>query len=206
MSLGRNIMCERTLTSLVVYCINIKSRYNTEAVIWHNFERMILKGFFHYVRTSDCSFRTQPVLRSSKTSKEKSTLQMVAPKRSKSSICSLLNLGDNFEKRQNRTDNKLRSQTEASMSRPSQVESTYVQTVTDGSCLCPEFRAFTRLSCVNVQTFVRSSDFRAFMSRLSCVHQTFVRSTYFCAFMCRLLCIHVQTFERSTDLFSFTRF
>ena len=72
---------------------------------------------------------------------------------------------------------RLRCQTEASMSRPSQTESTYVQTVPDGSCLCPDFRAFmSRLSCVR-QTFVRScSDFRAFMSRLSCVRQTFVLS------------------------------
>ena len=71
---------------------------------------------------------------------------------------------------------RLRCQTEASMSRPSQTESTYVQTVSGGSCLCPDFRAFARLSCVHVQNFVRSPDFRAFMSRLSCVHQTFVRS------------------------------
>ena len=56
---------------------------------------------------------------------------------------------------------RLRCQTETSMSRPSQTESTYVQTVPDGSCLCPDFRAFARLSCVYVQTFVRSPDFRS---------------------------------------------
>ena len=45
---------------------------------------------------------------------------------------------------------------------------------------CPDFRAFDRLSCVHVQTFVRSCpDFRAF-DRLSCVHvQTFVRFLMF---------------------------
>ena len=70
-----------------------------------------------------------------------------------------------------------------------------------------DFRAFMfRLSCVHVQTFVRSCpdfrafmfSFRAFMSRLSCVHvQTFVRSCPdFRAFI-RLSCIHVQTFVRS---------
>ena len=95
---------------------------------------------------------------------------------------------------------RLRSQTEASMSRPSQTESTYVQTVPDGSCLCPDFRAFTRLSVVNVQTFVRSPDFRAFMSRLLCVHPIFVRSTDFCAFMSRLSCVR-QTFVRSCSDF-----
>ena len=105
------------------------------------------------------------------------------------------------------------------MSRPSQTESAYVQTFVRS---CPDFRAFTRLSCVHiqtfvrspdfrafnrflcvhVQTFVRSPDFRAFISRLSCVHQTFVRSTDFCAFMSRLSCVH-QTFVRSTDFCAF---
>ena len=100
---------------------------------------------------------------------------------------------------------RLRCQTEASMSRPSQTESTYVQTVPDGKCLCPDFRAFIRLSCVHVQTFVRSCpDFRAF-DRLSCVHQTFVRSSDFRAFMSRFSCVHVQIFVRSTDFRAFTR-
>ena len=31
-----------------------------------------------------------------------------------------------------------------------QTESTYVQTIPDGSCLCPDFCAFTRLSCVHL--------------------------------------------------------
>ena len=89
------------------------------------------------------------------------------------------------------------------MSRPSQTESAYVQTVPDGKCLCPDFRAFTRPSCVHVQTFVRSPDFRAFMSRLSCVHQTFVRSCPdFRAFMSRFSCVR-QTFVRSPDFRAF---
>ena len=98
---------------------------------------------------------------------------------------------------------RLRCQTEASMSRPSQTESTYVQTVPDESCLCPDFRALARLSRVHVQTFLRSCpDFRVFRSRLSCVHQTFVRSTDFCSFMSRLWCVH-QIFVRSIDFSSF---
>ena len=92
---------------------------------------------------------------------------------------------------------RLRCQTEASMSRPSQTESTYVQTVPDGKCLCQDFRAFIRLSCVHVQTFVRSCpDFRAF-DRLSCVHQTFVRSCPDFRAFTRLSCVHVQTFVRT---------
>ena len=80
-----------------------------------------------------------------------------------------------------------------------------------------------RLSCVLVQTFVRSPDFRAFIFRLSCVHvqssvpspdfrvlmfslsrvhvQTFVRSPNYSAFMLRLSCVHVQTFVRSYSEF-----
>ena len=91
------------------------------------------------------------------------------------------------------------------MSRPSQTEGAYVQTVPDGKCLCPDFRAFTRPSCVHVQTFVRSPDFRAFMSRLSCAHQTFVRSCPdFRAFMSWFSCVR-QTFVRSPDFRAFTR-
>ena len=76
----------------------------------------------------------------------------------------------------------------------SQTESRYVQIVPDKKCLCPDrprrkvcmstlscvhqtfvgsfpdFCAITRLSCVHVQTSVRSPDFRVLMSRLSCVH------------------------------------
>ena len=81
-----------------------------------------------------------------------------------------------------------------------------------------DFRAFTRisyftrlrafmfrLSCVHVQTFVRSpefqispdfvrfwSDFRAFMSRLSCVHQNFI--------LHQTSCVYVKTFVRSPEL------
>ena len=35
----------------------------------------------------------------------------------------------------------------------------YVRTVPDRKCLCPNFCAFTRLSCVHDQTFVRPSDY-----------------------------------------------
>ena len=49
------------------------------------------------------------------------------------------------------------------MSRPSQTESVYVQTLPDGKCLCPDFRAF---KIAYVQTIVRS---KLHMSRLSCV-------------------------------------
>ena len=99
------------------------------------------------------------------------------------------------------------------MSRLSCVYQTFVRS-------CPDFRSFTRLSCVHVQTFVRSPDyscvhdqtfvrspdFLAFMSRLSCVHQTIhaFMSRLSCvhqtirAFMIRLSCVH-QTFVRSPD-------
>ena len=41
----------------------------------------------------------------------------------------------------------------------------------------PEFRAFIRISCVPVQTFLRPCAlFRVFMSRLSCLQQKFERS------------------------------
>ena len=61
----------------------------------------------------------------------------------------------------------------------SQTESRYVQTVPDGKCLCPDFRAFMfRHLCVH-QTF------RAFMSRLSCVSRPckFERTTPHRAFI-----------------------
>ena len=69
------------------------------------------------------------------------------------------------------------------MSRPSQTESAYVQTVPDGKCLCqdrPRRKVpMSRLSCVH-QTI------RAFMIRLSCVHQTIraFMSTLSCVFPC----------------------
>ena len=101
---------------------------------------------------------------------------------------------------------KLRCQTEASMSRPSQ---TFVRS-------CPDFRAFNRFSCVHVQIFARSPDFRAF-NQFSYVYvQNFERSTDFRAFMTRFLCVSpylfaftrfscvlVETFERSTDFRAF---
>ena len=43
-------------------------------------------------------------------------------------------------------DPRLRCQMEASMSRPSQTENTYVQTNPDGCCLCPDIRGFASLS------------------------------------------------------------
>ena len=69
----------------------------------------------------------------------------------------------------------------------------------------PDFRTFMlRLSCVHVQTFVRSTDFRAF-PRFICVHHVFVRSwSDFRAFN-RFPCVHAQTFVRSCpDVRAFT--
>ena len=112
------------------------------------------------------------------------------------------------------------------MSRPSQTQSAYVQTVPDGKWICPDFRAFqifraffvrsktnmsrpSQTETVYVQTFVRSCpDNRALQLKFvrstpnfSCVHvQTIVRS---CpdhrAFKSRPSCVHVQTFVRSPD-------
>ena len=83
------------------------------------------------------------------------------------------------------------------MSRPSQTESAYVQTILNGKCLCADILAFTRLSYVDVQPFMRSPNFRAFISRLSCVHQTFMRSCPDFRAFTRLSCVQVQTFVRS---------
>ena len=132
--------------------------------------------------------------------------------------------------KRNTSSNRDLKITRKQLCKPSQAEvpdgSKYVQTVPDGkylcpdrprrklpmsrlSCVrqnfvrsCPDFRAFTRLWRVHVQTFVRSPDFRAFMSTLPCVHQTFVRSTDFRAFMSRLSRVH-QTFVSSTDFCAF---
>ena len=100
------------------------------------------------------------------------------------------------------------------MSIPSQVESAFVQTVPGGKSPCPEFpafisriRAFSRLLCVQVQTFVLATDFCVFvsrpsyfsqnfcalMSRFSCVNQIFVRSFNIVS------CNHIQSFVRSSD-------
>ena len=103
------------------------------------------------------------------------------------------------------------------MSKPSQTQSAYVQTVPDGKWICPDYRAFkifraffvrskTKMSrpsqteTVYVQTFVRSCpDHRALQLK-------FVRSTPnfvvrpcpdHRAFMSRPSCVHVQTIVRS---------
>ena len=109
-----------------------------------------------------------------------------------------------------------RPRRKVSTSRPSQTESVYVQTLPDGKCLCPDFRAFkffrafnvrskipmSRLSCVlsclcpdnrafkvvYVQTIVRS---KLSMYRLSCVQSCLC--TDFRAFKV----VYVQTFVRS---------
>ena len=112
-----------------------------------------------------------------------------------------------------------------------QTESRYVQTVTDGKCLCPDPPRrkvpMSRLSCVqnfscvhrafkspHVQTFVRS---KLPMSRLSCVpkENSCAPKLIICAFMSRLSCVqnalcpdfrafkiaYVQTFVRSKGKF-----
>ena len=83
-----------------------------------------------------------------------------------------------------------------------QTESTYVKTVPDGRCLCPAFCPFTRLSCVQVRSFLRSPDSRAFTSRLLCVHQNFVLSPDFRSFMSGRLSVH-PTFLQSTSFRAF---
>ena len=88
------------------------------------------------------------------------------------------------------------------MSRPSQTQSAYVQTVPDGKLICPDYRAFktfraffvrskanmsrpSQTETVYVQTFVRSCpDHRAFQIKI-------VRSTP------KFYCVHVQTIVRS---------
>ena len=68
--------------------------------------------------------------------------------------------------------------------------------MSDGKCLSSDFRAFTRLSCVYVQTFVRSCpDFRA-LTRFSCVHQIFVHSCPDFRAFTKISCFRVQTFKR----------
>ena len=82
------------------------------------------------------------------------------------------------------------------MSRPSQTESVYVQTLPDGKCLCPDFCAFKN---VYVQTFVRSKqkivcskiDNFAFKSRQSCVPKILSRDFH------ASKTAYVQTFVRS---------
>ena len=107
------------------------------------------------------------------------------------------------------------------MSRQSQTESGYVQTIVRSklfvrsSCvrrqICPDHprpkRYMSRLSCVLFQTIVRSKSnscvqrqiFSASMSRSLCVHvQTNVRSPDHRAFMSRPSCVLVQTILRSS--------
>ena len=76
------------------------------------------------------------------------------------------------------------------ISRPSQTEGAYVQGfvclpdflafMSRLLCVSPDLFAFTRFSCVHVQTFERSTKIRAFMFILSCVNQTRVRWSNFC--------------------------
>ena len=80
-------------------------------------------------------------------------------------------------------------------SKYAQKESSYLQTIPDGKCLSPEFRAFmSRLSCLHVQTFLCScSDFRV-VTRLSCLHvQTVGRLCSDSRALIRHSSFHVQT-------------
>ena len=95
------------------------------------------------------------------------------------------------------------------MSKPSQVENAYVQTVPDWKCICTDHRAF-KINCAIFRAFnveyVQAiphqkricSDF--FLCRRSCTpknssfqHQSFI------AFIFRLSCVHDHTFARSPD-------
>ena len=106
------------------------------------------------------------------------------------------------------------------MSRPSQTESAYVQTIVrskilvrfsrfkveyvqtipDQKRICPGFLAFlSRPSCASKISTLQHQN-----SRLLSVHvQTFVRSLQFRAFMSRLSFVHVQTFVRSLQFRAF---
>ena len=76
-----------------------------------------------------------------------------------------------------------RPRRKAPMTRPSQTESAYDQTVPDRKCLCPDYRAFKTFSAFFVHSKSNMPDPprpKAYMSRLSCVHvQTIVRSSVF---------------------------
>ena len=87
------------------------------------------------------------------------------------------------------------------MSRPSQTESGYVQTIVRS-------KFFVRSSCVRRQICPDHPRPKQYMSRLSCVFvQTIVRSNsnscvqrqIFSTSMSRPSCVHVQTFVRSPD-------
>ena len=85
------------------------------------------------------------------------------------------------------------------MSRLSCVQQLFVR-------LCPDFCVFIKLSCDNVQTFVRSTATCTFMSRLLRVHQTFMCLCPDFWAIIRVLCVHVQTLVRSTHFCAFTSF
>ena len=94
-----------------------------------------------------------------------------------------------------------RSRRKMPMSRPSQTESGYVQTIVRS-------KFFVRSSCVRRQICPDHPRPKQYMSRLSCVFfQTIVRSNsnscvqrqIFSASMSRPSCVHVQTFVRSSD-------
>ena len=87
------------------------------------------------------------------------------------------------------------------MSRPSQTESGYVQVIVRS-------KLFVRSSCVRRQICPDNPRPKRYMSRLSCVLvQTIMRSKsnscvqrqIFSASMSRPSCVHVQTFVRSPD-------
>ena len=86
------------------------------------------------------------------------------------------------------------------MSRPSQTDSVYFQTLPNGKCLCPDFRAFKIFRAFIVRS-------KVLMSRLSCVQNS--PCPDFRAFQRKIralkndnLCGHVQTIVRSKGLMS----
>ena len=94
-----------------------------------------------------------------------------------------------------------RSRLKVPMSRPSQTESGYVQTIVSS-------KFFVRSSCVRRQMCADHPRPKQYTSRLSCVLvKTIVRSNpnscvqrqIFSASMSRPSCVHVQTFVRSSD-------
>ena len=90
------------------------------------------------------------------------------------------------------------------MSRPSQTESAYVQTVPDGVCLCPDYRTFKslmRYSCVWSRICPDYPRQKAYMSRFLCVlSQTIVRSkSNSCVPAPKFWCVYDQTIVRSLD-------
>ena len=80
----------------------------------------------------------------------------------------------------NRNLPKLRSQSEASMSRRSQTENVYAQTVLVENFLGPYFCAFVRFSCVHVQAFELSPQIPAFTEFFCNDVKTLMRSPKLC--------------------------